>query len=103
VDEEIALLNKPEGSDLADEETALTMASTARYAARSDIGVGVGAIAVPGDSTLRRPYGVVHVAVNLRGRTTVRCLSFNGDRVCVREWAADAALALVRLWVLGRS
>jgi nicotinamide-nucleotide amidase len=100
VDEEIASLDKPKGGNLADKETALTMASTARYAASADIGVGVGAIAIPEDSTPQRPYGVVHVAVNLRGQATCRKLSFNGDRVRVREWAADAALALVRLWVL---
>lgn len=100
VDEEIASLDKPREGSLADEETALTMASTARYAARSDIGVGVGAIAIPEDSTPQRPYGLVHVAVNIQGQATCRRLSLNGDRARVREWAADAALALVRLRVL---
>jgi len=82
------------------EDAALTMADSIRQAARADIGVGVGAIATPEDSTPQRPYGVVHVAVNLRGRATCRQISFNGDRARVRKWAADAALALVRLWVL---
>ena len=102
VDEEIASLDKPRGGSLADEETALTMASTARYAASSDIGVGVGAVAIPKDGTPQRPYGAVHVAVNLRGQAACHRLSFNGDRARVREWAADGALALVRLWVLER-
>jgi nicotinamide-nucleotide amidase len=102
VDEEIASLDKPKGGSLADEETALTMASTARYAAAADVGVGVGAIAIPEDSTPQRPYGAVHVAVNLRGQAACHRLSFNGDRARVREWAADGALALVRLWVLER-
>ena len=100
VDEEIASLDKPRGGSLADEETALTMASTARYAASSDIGVGVGAVAIPKDGTPQRPYGAIHIAVNLRGHMICRQLSFNGDRARVREWAADGALALVRLWVL---
>lgn len=100
VDEEIASLDKPRGGNLADEETALTMASTARYAASSDIGVGVGAVAIPKDGTPQRPYGAIHIAVNLRGHMICRRLSFNGDRARVREWAADGALALVRLWVL---
>jgi nicotinamide-nucleotide amidase len=100
VDEEIASLDKPEGGNLADEETALTMASAARYAASSDVGVGVGVITLPEGSTPQRPYGVIHVAVNLRGQETCRRLSFNGDRARVRHWAADAALALVRLRVL---
>lgn len=99
-DLKLASLGLPKDQNLADEETALTMASVARQAAEADIGVGVGAIAVPADSTPQRPYGVVHVAVNLRGREVCRRLSFNGDRVRVRQWAADAALALVRLRVL---
>ena len=102
VDEEIASLDKPRGGSLADEETALTMASTARYAASSDIGVGVGAVAIPKDGTPQRPYGAIHIAVNLRGHMICRRLSFNGDRARVREWAADGALALVRLLVLER-
>ncbi len=88
------------GSRLTYEDGALTMANGIRQAAKSDIGVGVGAIIIPEDSTPQRPYGVVYVAVNLRGRETCRRLSFNGDRTCVRDRAADAALALVRLWVL---
>ncbi len=99
-DLKLASLGLPKDQNLADEETALTMASVARQAAEADIGVGVGAIAVPADSTPQRPYGVVHVAVNLRGREVCRRLSLNGDRVRVRQWAADAALALVRLQVL---
>jgi nicotinamide-nucleotide amidase len=100
LDWELASLEKPQGGNLTDEETARTLASTAQYAASADIGVGVGEIAIPTDSTPQRPYGVVHVTVNLRGQVTSRRLSFNGDRVRVREWAADTALAMVRLQLL---
>ena len=87
---------------LAAGREALAMADAIRQATGADVGVGVGAIAVPEDSTPGRPYGVVHVAVDLQGRGTYRRLSFNGDRARVREWAADAALALVRLRLLER-
>jgi nicotinamide-nucleotide amidase len=80
----------------------LAQALAARQATIADIGVGVGPVIVPEDSASHRPYGMVHVAVNLRGREICRQLSFNGDRARVREWAADAALALVRLSVLGQ-
>jgi len=100
VDRELASLKKPQGGNLTDEETAQTLASTAKYAAASDVGVGVGEIAIPKDSTPQRPYGTVYVAVNLRGRATRRQLSFSGDRARVREWAADTALAMVRLQLL---
>jgi len=100
LDAELAASEESEGDDLVDEETALTMAASARGATGADVGVGVGEVVVPADSTPQRPYGVVHVAVNVRGRETSRRLSFNGDRASVREWAADAALGLVRLWML---
>ena len=87
-------------NQLTAKDEARAMASAIWRVAGADIGVGVGAIAVPDDSTPQRPYGVVHVAVNLCGRETCRRLSFNGDRAHVRELAADAALALVREWVL---
>ena len=93
-------LGRRKKSRLTYEDDTLTMASAIRQAVDADIGVGVGEITVPEDSTPWRPYGVVHVAVNLRGRETCRRLSFNGDRARVRELAADAALALVREWVL---
>jgi len=99
-DLELASLGLPKDQSLTDEGTALTMASVARRATEADIGVGVGAIAVPKDSTTERPYGMVHVAVNVQVGETCRRLSFNGDRARVRQWAADGALALVRLRVL---
>jgi nicotinamide-nucleotide amidase len=85
------------------DSAVLAQALAARQATIADVGVGVGPVIIPEDSTFRRPYGIVHVAVNLRGREICRQLSFNGDRARVREWAADAALALVRLWVLGQA
>jgi nicotinamide-nucleotide amidase len=100
LDAELAASEESEGDDLPDEELALTMAASARKATGADVGVGVGEVVVPADSTPQRPYGVVHVAVNVRGQETSRRLSFNGDRASVREWAADAALGLVRLWML---
>ena len=96
----LASLGLPEDGNLTNEETALRMASVARQGTEADVGVGVGAIVVPEDSTLQRPYGVVHVAVNIQGQAACRRLSLNGDRARVRQWAADATLALVRLRVL---
>jgi nicotinamide-nucleotide amidase len=89
-------------SDPACEGAKLARTLAAREATVADVGVGVGPILVPEDSTTQRPYGAVDVAVNLRGRETRQRLSFNGDRTRVREWAADGVLALVRLWVLKR-
>jgi nicotinamide-nucleotide amidase len=83
-----------------DEGAALVQALAARQATIADVGVGVGPIIIPEDSTPQRPYGVVHVAVNVQGRETCRRFSSNGNRTRVREWVADTALALVRLQLL---
>ncbi|MEA3341417.1 MAG: molybdopterin-binding protein, partial [Chloroflexota bacterium] len=80
-------------STLSREVDVLVMANSIQQLSPADIGVGVGPILVPEDSTPERPYGVVYVAVNIRGKETCRRLSFNGNRARARQWAADAALA----------
>jgi nicotinamide-nucleotide amidase len=82
------------------EPETLARALAARQATAADVGVGVGAIVVPADSTPRNPRSLVSVAVNLRGQEVCRQLSLNcvGERA--REWAADGALALVREFVI---
>ena len=82
------------GPALEPESSARALA--ARQATVADVGVGVGAIVVPADSTPRNPYSLVGVAVNLRGQETYRQLSLNSVGERAREWAADGALALVR-------
>jgi len=74
----------------------LARALAAREATAADVGVGVGPIVTYEGDAAGRPYGEVHVAVNLQGREICRQFSFSGDRARVREWAADGALGLVR-------
>jgi nicotinamide-nucleotide amidase len=91
----------PDVNPLSDDEGfALAQALAARQATVADVGVGVGPAIVPEDRAARRPYGVVHVAVNVQGREICRRFSVDGNRTRVREWVADAALALVRLQLL---
>ncbi|MCP4544438.1 MAG: hypothetical protein GY832_45585 [Chloroflexi bacterium] len=85
-----------------DEGAALAQVLAARQATIADVGVGVGPIIIPEDSTPQRPYGVVHVAVNVQEQETSRRLSSNGNHTRVREWVADTALSLVRLQLLER-
>jgi nicotinamide-nucleotide amidase len=82
------------------EAAAQAQDMAAQKAAIADMGVGVGPIIIPHDSTPRRPYGIVDVAINMRGQGACHRLSFNGDRARVREWAADATLAQVRMRIL---
>lgn len=88
------------GGDGMEEDLALGLARAARRRSSVDIGIGTGAVRIPPDSDSQRPYGTIRAAVDLRGRATCRELRFNGDRARIREWAADAVLALTRLWIL---
>jgi nicotinamide-nucleotide amidase len=82
------------------DDVAVAMAGAARRAAGVHIGLGVGPFLTPPDSTPQRPYGVVPMALHLGEQLVSKEISFNGDRLRVREWAADAALAQVRWAVL---
>jgi nicotinamide-nucleotide amidase len=75
---------------------ALARTLAAREATCADVGVGVGPIVIPKDSTADNPYSLIDVAVNVRGQETCRRLRVNGDRARARQWAADGVLALVR-------
>lgn len=90
----------PQRDESAGEHEALRLARTARRTTQADIGIGVSNIETPEDSSDDRPYGIVHIGVDLQGRASSRALSFTRDRVRVREWAADAALAQVRWAIL---
>jgi len=81
---------------------ALARTLAAREATCADVGVGVGPVVVPDDSSPDSPYGLIDVAVNVRGQETCRRLRLHGDRARARQWAADAVLALVREWLLSQ-
>lgn len=85
---------------LTDEGTASALAAVARRSSQADIGVGVAAVDMETDVDPRRPYGTVHVVVDLRGQRTGRDFTVNGGRAHVREWVADRAIALVRWAIL---
>jgi nicotinamide-nucleotide amidase len=88
-----------EGDPANDAET-LARTLAARQAVVADVGVGVGPIVSPEDSTADNPYAVVDVAVNVQGHETHHRLRAGGDRARVRQWAADGALNQVRLCLL---
>jgi nicotinamide-nucleotide amidase len=63
-----------------------------------EAGIGVTGIAGPGGGTPEKPVGSVWLAVALDGEVRTHRLSLMGDRVAIRERAAQEALArLLRL------
>jgi nicotinamide-nucleotide amidase len=89
--------------EIGDEDTALALAEAARRAGDADIGLGTGPVVMPGANANGRPYGGVHIAVNIRGDESCRMITFSGDRNRVRRWAADAALGLLRVRLMAIS
>ncbi len=78
------------------EEVAKALANGIRIRTGATIGLGITGIAGPTGATETKPVGLVHIAVSDANKTDTLERTFRGDRQRVREWAAQAALDLVR-------
>ena len=74
-------------------ETAKEMAEGIRKVMNADIGVSVTGNAGPGAAE-EKPVGLVYIGVSSENYSAVLKNRFEGDRVSVREQAADSALLL---------
>jgi nicotinamide-nucleotide amidase len=89
------------------EPVAQAMANAMVRLAASDLAVGVTGIAGPGGGTPEKPVGMVVIAAawarNGRTDTRVRTFNFIGGRDMVRFQASQAALDMVRRWLIEES
>lgn len=76
-------------------ECAGAMAEGARRAFGADVAVATTGIAGPGGATLRKPVGLVYLAVAWPDGAIVEEHRFSGDRGAIVAAAADAALRLL--------
>jgi nicotinamide-nucleotide amidase len=77
-------------------EVANALAQGIRARTGATIGLGVTGIAGPTGATETKPVGLVHIALcDPQGCDAVE-RTFRGDRIRIREWAAQQALDLVR-------
>jgi nicotinamide-nucleotide amidase len=83
------------------EQVARAMAEGIRARAATNIGIGVTGIAGPGGGTPEKPVGTVAVAVIVDDEARVRTFQFFGGRDMVKFQAAQAALNMTRLAVMG--
>ncbi len=79
---------------------AAAMAEGARRLARATYGIGVTGIAGPSGGSRRKPVGLVYIALSAPERTPVRRHQFSGDRQTVKLRATQAALDLLRRYLL---
>jgi nicotinamide-nucleotide amidase len=84
------------------EPVATAMAQGIRARAATNVGVGITGIAGPGGGTPEKPVGTVAIAAIVGDETRVRTFQFLGSREMVKFQAAQSALNLTRLMLLGQ-
>ena len=77
------------------ENVALQMAKNVREIMKSDFGIGITGIAGPDGGTLKKPVGVVFIAVATKDeKICLECL-FQGERSSIKTQAVNQALKLL--------
>lgn len=76
-------------------ETALEMARGVRTALVADVGISVTGIAGPGGATPQKPVGTTWIGISTPQEEYARHFHFLGDRLAVKEQAAQSALELL--------
>ncbi len=82
------------------EETAREMAENVREKAGTHIGLSVTGIAGPTGGTKEKPVGLVYMAISDGETTVARRFNFRGEREWVRYRASQAALNMIREYLL---
>ncbi len=83
------------------EPTVVEMARGVRRALSADVGVSVSGIAGPGGGTAEKPVGLAWYAVSVTSQDWARSDVFPGDRLQVKNAAAQAALGLLLAYLEG--
>jgi nicotinamide-nucleotide amidase len=84
-------------------EVAAAMAKGIRERARVSVGLSVTGIAGPGGATVTKPVGLVYVGLDGgAGDSLTKEFRFHGDRSVIKQRSSQAALNLLRLWLIDR-
>jgi nicotinamide-nucleotide amidase len=81
-------------------EVALALASGIRKRTGATLGLGVTGIAGPSGATPEKPVGLVHIAIADQRGPQESPLQLPGDRERIRQFSAQRAMNLVRLYFL---
>lgn len=82
------------------EETAIEMAKGARQINDTDLAISITGIAGPGGGSPEKPVGLVYIGFADRVNITAYKFLFSGDREAIRRQTANAALNIVRRYLL---
>ena len=86
-------------------EVAAAMARGIRLRSHAGVGLSVTGIAGPGGGTAQKPVGLVYVGLNAERNSQsslIREFRFHGDRHSIKLRASQAALELLRQWLVRR-
>ena len=84
-------------------EVAAAMAKGIRERAGVSVGLSVTGIAGPGGATATKPVGLVYVGLNAGAEgSSTKEFRFHGDRSVIKLRSSQAALNLLRLWLIDR-
>ena len=84
-------------------EVAAAMARGIRERAGVSVGLSVTGIAGPGGATGTKPVGLVYVGLDGEtGGAVTREFRFHGDRSVIKQRSSQAALDLLRRWILSQ-
>lgn len=85
-------------------EVAAAMASGIRTRANVSVGLSVTGIAGPGGGSATKPVGLVYIGLDDgTGRPTAQEFRFHGDRNVIKQRSSQAALDLLRRWLLDKA
>jgi nicotinamide-nucleotide amidase len=86
------------------EPVAAAMANGIRERSGTDLGLSVTGIAGPGGATETKPVGLVYVGLDGgAGEPVTKEFRFHGERDTIKQRASQAALDLLRRWLIGRN
>jgi nicotinamide-nucleotide amidase len=84
-------------------EVAIAMACGIRERSHVSVGLSVTGIAGPGGATDTKPVGLVYVGLDGgKGEPIAKEFRFHGDRLVIKQRSSQAALDLLRRWLLAR-
>jgi len=81
------------------EETAQAMAQGVRKKFASDLGIGITGIAGPDGGSMKKPVGLVYIALADKKRVFVKKCILRGNRHEIKTRAAHRAMNLLRLFI----
>ena len=90
------------GHGAVSREVVEAMATGARLASGADIGMGITGIAGPGGGSPEKPVGLVYIALSTERGVISEENRFVGNRSDVKARSAQAALVMLRKYLLGR-